>query len=205
MKQIDNKTPNFDTSQFTMLPMSHIELNEGQLPGLPPNPRGIKTKKFEKLKSNIERYPEMLVARSLLVYPLDESGERYIIIGGNMRYRAMAELKHIHAPAFIIPAETPVERLQAYTILDNGNFGDWDWDMLANEWPEDKLSDWGVPAPEGIGLDIDDWFDNVNADTSKRSEKNIILHLPDDLIEQRDEIKSCIESALSDYSGITIK
>lgn len=148
MEQIDEKTPQFDTSQFTMLPMSRIEPNEGQLPGLPTNPRQIRKKKFEKLKQNIERYPEMLIARSLLVYPLDESDTpQYIIIGGNMRYRAMSELHHTNAPVFIIPRSVPVERLQAYTILDNGDFGAWDWDLLANEWPEDDLDNWGVKIP----------------------------------------------------------
>nr|DAL02883.1 MAG TPA: ParB-like nuclease domain protein, cytoskeleton, bactofilin, CTP, CELL [Caudoviricetes sp.] len=164
MNKIDtsnDQSPQFDTSQFTMLSMSCIELNEGQLPGLPANPRGIKKKKFEKLKNNIAKYPEMLVARSLLVYPLDESGERYIIIGGNMRYRAMSELKHHDAPVFIIPRETPVERLLAYTILDNGDFGDWDWDLLANEWPEDDLNDWGVNVPKSKG-DGDDLSDQIN-------------------------------------------
>ncbi|MCM1166417.1 MAG: hypothetical protein NC401_10475 [Ruminococcus sp.] len=148
MSKTDNHTaPQFDTSRFTMMSMSRIELNEGQLAGLPANPRGIKQKKFEKLKKNIERYPEMLVARSLLVYPLDDDETQFIIIGGNMRYRAMLDLGHTNAPVFIIPRETPVERLMAYTILDNGDFGDWDWDLLANEWPEEDLNDWGVKIP----------------------------------------------------------
>lgn len=154
------KSPQFDTSQFTMLPMSCIALNEGQCPGLPPNPRSIKKKKFEKLKTNIERYPEMLVARSLLVYPLDDNGTRYIIIGGNMRFRAMTELKHENAPVFIIPRETPVERLQAYTLLDNGDFGDWDWDSLANEWDDLPLDDFGIKIPGKSGdADLSDRID----------------------------------------------
>lgn len=206
MEQIDEKTPQFDTSQFSMLPMTRIEPNEGQLPGLPKNPRQIRKKKFDRLKENIERYPEMMIARSLLVYPLDDTDTpQYIIIGGNMRYRAMSELHHTNAPVFIIPRSVPVERLQAYTILDNGDFGAWDWDLLANEWPEDNLNQWGIDTPEGIGLNIDDWFENLNTDGAKPTEKSIIVHLPDALIEQRDEIKSVIESALSDYEGIKIK
>lgn len=149
MKQNDDIMPWFDTSRFAMLPLSRIEPNEGQLPGLPSNPRQIQKRKFEKLKANIEHYPEMLVARSLLVYPLDDSDSpQYIIIGGNMRYRAMSELGHTEAPVFIIPRAVTVERLQAYTILDNNGFGDWDWDLLANEWQEDDLNDWGVNIPE---------------------------------------------------------
>lgn len=134
-----------DPRKLTMLPISQIELNDGQLDGLPKNPRSIKKEKFQKLKNNIEAYPEMLAWRSLLVYPLDNG--KYIIIGGNMRYRAMTELGHTEAPVFIIPKDTPVDRLQAYTIIDNNGFGNWDWDMLANEWPDDMLDEWGLDIP----------------------------------------------------------
>lgn len=137
--------PPIDPSKLTMLPMTEIELNDGQLEGLPANPRTIRKKKFDKLKANIKEYPEMLAWRSLLVYPLDNG--HYIIIGGNMRFRAMQELAHTEAPVFIIPKETPAERLQAYTILDNNGFGEWDWDLLANEWPEDMLDDFGLDIP----------------------------------------------------------
>ena len=135
----------FINKELTMLPLSQIEPNTGQLDGLPQNPRTIKKKKFEKLKANIEAYPEMLAWRSLLVYPIGNG--KYIIIGGNMRYKAMQELGHTEAPAVIIPVDTPVERLQAYTIIDNNGFGDWDWDLLANEWSDDMLDDWGLDLP----------------------------------------------------------
>lgn len=132
----------FINKELTMLPLSQIEPNTGQLDGLPQNPRTIKKKKFEKLKANIEAYPEMLAWRSLLVYPIGNN--KYIIIGGNMRYRAMKELGHNEAPVFIIPKETPIEKIKAYTILDNNGFGEWDWDLLANEWDADMLDDWGL-------------------------------------------------------------
>lgn len=205
MKETDKNAPKFDTSHFTMMSMSCIELNEGQLDGLPANPRGIKHKKFEKLKNNISKYPEMLVARSLLVYPLDDAGTRFITIGGNMRYRAMSELGHKDAPVFIIPRETPIDRLMAYTILDNGDFGDWDWDLLANEWPEDDLNDWGIETPGGTNVDIDDWFKNLDADESNaHSDSKIIVKIPEGLIPQRDEIIDAIKNSLADYDGVKI-
>ncbi len=160
-EQFRNNLPNLDTSQFVMLPMSRVEPNEGQLDGLPKNPREIKKKAFEKLKNDIAAFPEMLGWRCLLVYPLDESGERYIIIGGNMRYRALSELKVSDVPCIVIPRDTPVDRLQAYTILDNGDFGKWDWDLLGNEWNEQNLNDWGVNVPtKGDGeKDLSDRID----------------------------------------------
>lgn len=137
---MDDKTN--DERSITMLPMSAIEINNGQLKGLPKNPRLIKNAKYDKLKESITNYPEMLAWRSLLVYPLDNG--KYIIVGGNMRYRAMKELGHNEAPVFIIPKETPIEKIKAYTILDNNGFGEWDWDLLANEWDADMLDDWGL-------------------------------------------------------------
>lgn len=160
-EELKNRLPKLDTSQFTMLPLSRVELNEGQLPGLPKNPREIRKKAFEKLKNDIAEYPEMIGWRCLMVYPLDDNGERYIIIGGNMRYRALTELNVPEAPCIIIPRETPVERLQAYTILDNGNFGKWDWDLLANEWSEDDLNNWGVKIP-GKGDGEKDLSDRID-------------------------------------------
>lgn len=149
----------FINKELTMLPLSQIEQNTGQLDGLPQNPRTIKKKKFEKLKANIEAYPEMLAWRSLLVYPIGNN--KYIIISGNMRYKAMQELGHTEAPAVIIPVDTPVERLQAYTIIDNNGFGDWNWDLLANEWPDDMLDDFGLDVPTKGGQDKPDLSDKI--------------------------------------------
>ena len=130
------------STQVQMLPMSEVEVNAGQLQGLPANPREIRDEKFEKLKANIQRYPELLEYRSLMVYPMPNG--KHIIIGGNMRYRAMQELGYSEVPCVIIPAETPVEKLGAYTILDNNGFGKWDWDLLANEWSDFDLEGWGL-------------------------------------------------------------
>lgn len=190
-------------NDIRMLPLAKIELNEGQLPGLPANPRQIKQDKFDKLKKNIADYPEMLEWRSLLVYPLDSGN--YIIIGGNMRYRAMKELGHTEAPAVIIPKETPVEKLQAYTILDNNGFGQWDWDALANEWPEELLGDWGLDVfDRPTEMDIDSFFDE-NSGEEKGKNEHLTVVIPEDMTDRKAEIKSEIEAILADYSGVKIK
>lgn len=131
--------------QSVMLPLSKIEPNKGQIEGLPKNPRLIKDGKFEILKKSIEEDIEMTALRELLVI---EHNGKYVIIGGNMRYRAMKDLGIKEAPCKIIPADTDVERLKAYIIKDNAGFGEWDWDDLANEWCDEPLSDWGVDVWE---------------------------------------------------------
>lgn len=137
------KDTNF--TKIIILPLDDIEVNEGQLEGLPSNPRSITREKMELLKTNITDYPEMLSLRSLLIYPIDDG--KYILIGGNMRYRALKELGYTEAPCIIIPKETSIEQLKAYTIIDNNGFGKWSWDMLANEWDELQLVEWGVDLP----------------------------------------------------------
>lgn len=131
-------------AEFKEIKLSLIEPNEGQIAGLPANPRQITESKLEQLKKDIVDYPEMLELRGLMVYRHDD---KYVAIGGNMRYRAMKELGMETAPCVIIPDNTSVERLKAYAILDNNGFGQWDWDALANEWDENQLSDWGVDLP----------------------------------------------------------
>jgi ParB-like chromosome segregation protein Spo0J len=127
-----------------MLPIGLIEPNKGQIEGLPKNPRLIRDEHFKKLKKSIEDNPEMLYLREMLVYP--HQG-KYVVIGGNMRLMAMRDLKYTEAPCKVIPEDTTVEQLKAYTIKDNSSFGEFDWDLLANEWDADLLDDWGVDIP----------------------------------------------------------
>ena len=131
--------------QSVMIPLSKIEPNRGQIVGLPKNPRLIRDEKFEKLKKSISEDIEMTALREILVI---EHDGKYVIIGGNMRFRAMQDLGIKEAPCKVIPADTDVEKLRAYIIKDNAGFGDWDWDDLANEWCDDPLSDWGVDVWE---------------------------------------------------------
>lgn len=144
MKKQSDNTIRADV-MAVMLPLSAIEPNEGQLEGLPSNPRNITREKLALLKKSVQEHPDMLSLRGLLVYQLDNG--HYIAIGGNMRLKAMQELGYTEAPCVIVPKETPIEEIKAYSIIDNNGFGKWDWDMLANEWDENQLTDWGVDLP----------------------------------------------------------
>lgn len=120
----------------------------------------------------------MLALRELLVYQV---ADKFVIIGGNMRYRAMKELRYKEVPCKIIPAETTVEELKAYTIKDNNGFGEWDFDELANAWDASDLDDWGVDLPafeaeetqEELNAEEDD-FDETQDDIPTRCEKGDI-------------------------------
>lgn len=125
-----------------------IVRNTGQIAGLPANPRFIRDEKFNLLKKSIEENPEMLGLRELLVYPhTGELGTCYVVIGGNMRLEACKALGYKTVPCKVLDAATTVEQLKAYTIKDNAGFGEWDWDMLGNEWDSEQLTEWGVDVP----------------------------------------------------------
>ena len=101
-------------SRFVTIALGLLEPNEGQLEGLPANPRKISESKMDLLKANLQQYPEMLSMRGLLVYPLDNG--HYIIIGGNMRHRAMTELGYDSAPCIVKVRPRTAKRLQSSSL-----------------------------------------------------------------------------------------
>ena len=136
----DNNAPH-----YTELPIAQLEENKGQIDGLPANPRNIQPDKLAKLKRSILDNPEMLQLRGILVYP---HGDKYVVIGGNMRLRAMVELGMTSAPCVVIPSHVTADKLRAYTILDNSSMGEWDWQALQLEWDTAQLDDWGIDLPD---------------------------------------------------------
>lgn len=129
--------------EFQRIRLTDLEQNKGQVEGLPSNPREWTRTDLDHLITSIKETPELLEARGLIVYPHED---KYIILGGNMRFSALREMKEVDAPCYVMPEDTPIEKLREIIIKDNGAFGSWDYDMLANEWDDLPLSDWGVPA-----------------------------------------------------------
>lgn len=130
--------------------ITQLETNNGQIEGLPKNPRFIKDNRFKALVKSIEDAPEMLDYRTLLVVPHDK---KYVIVAGNMRFRACKELGYKELPCYVLPEETPAEKLMEYAIKDNVGFGQDDWDLLSNEWDTQELKDWGMELPEDFTKD----------------------------------------------------
>ena len=152
-----------------MIKTSSLEVNKGQIEGLPKNPRFIRDERYKALVKSIEDAPEMLKLRELLVV---EHGKKYVVIGGNMRLRACKELGYAEVPCKVLPADTPVAKLREYAIKDNNGFGEDDWDVLANEWDAEELQEWGMELPMDWGqepttnasnseIDVDDFSDKI--------------------------------------------
>tara|TARA_R110001599_G_scaffold225116_1_gene424280 strand:+ start:2493 stop:3227 length:735 start_codon:yes stop_codon:yes gene_type:complete len=109
----------------------------------PDNPRLIKDDKFHKLVKSIKEFPEMLKIRPIVV------NEDLIVLGGNMRLKACKEagLKEVH---IIKASEFTAKQQREFIVKDNVGFGEWDWDMIANEWDSEQLDDWGLDLPLGF-------------------------------------------------------
>ena len=121
-----------------------IKVNISQVKPNPKNPRVIRDGKFQKLITSIKEFPDMLNKRPLIVFT-DVDG-KYCVLGGNMRLKALNELKYTEIPV-IIADEWNEEQKNEFLIKDNVGFGEWDWDSLANEWDVEKLDDWGLDVP----------------------------------------------------------
>jgi len=112
----------------------------------PDNPRFIKGNKFEKLVKSIKEFPEMLDLRPIVV------NQDMIVLGGNMRLKACEEAGLKEVPIIFADNLTP-EQEKEFIIKDNSSFGEWDWDLLANEWETEKLIDWGMDIPDDWAVD----------------------------------------------------
>jgi len=125
----------------------------GEVKLSPYNPRVIKNDKFKKLMKSIMEFPEMLELRPMVV------DEDMIVLGGNMRLRACMELGIQEVPVVKAVGLTD-EQKKEFVIKDNAAFGEWDWDLLANQWEIQDLSDWGLDIPASyFDEDVEPQFD----------------------------------------------
>lgn len=131
-----------------------------QVKNNPNNPRLIKDDKFEKLVKSIKAFPEMLEKRPIVV------DEDMVVLGGNMRLKASKEagLKEV----WIDVAEGwSEEKKSEFIIKDNASFGEWNWDILANEWDNEQLNEWGLDVwqpSEDTFFDLDEETEDLETE-----------------------------------------
>ena len=149
--------------------LTDLELNKGQVAGLPSNPRQWTRGDLDKLIKSIEETPELLEARGLIVWP---HGGKYIIMGGNMRFSALREMNAVDAPCYVLPECTSIDKLREIVVKDNGAFGAWDYDMLANEWDDLPLAEWGLPSWVGTQEEDVDILQDLTIETGSKAGEN---------------------------------
>lgn len=137
--------------QIQFVPIELLEYNNGQIPGVPENPRTREDTKQRNLEKSIEELPEMTIARAALCFPYNG---RYVVIGGNRRLEAQRVLKRKEVPIIALPEDTPVDKLRRMALLDNESTGQTDWAKLAKDWSKDEIRAWNIETPKG-------WFNEA--------------------------------------------
>jgi len=164
------------------LPLSQIKPN-------PDNPRVIRDEKYRQLVKSLKEFPEMLWKRPIVV------DEDYVALGGNMRLKALEELKFKEVPVIVAEGWTEEQRKQ-FVVKDNVSYGEWDWDMLSNTWDAVQLNDWGlhvwVPEVDADYTVLDsDEFSGIDERVTKiaeSTERGIIINFPNDLYDEAYEL-----------------
>ena len=158
------------------------KINISQIKPNEHNPRDITPEKFDKLVKSIQEFPEMLEARPLVI------DENNVVLGGNMRLRALQKAGVVEIPVKQVNGWTEDQKKE-FIIKDNIGYGEWDWELLANQWDADQLEDWGLEVP-GFDLDSDNLGTEFSLpDGDKAPFQQITFTLAD---EQAEAIKDAI-------------
>lgn len=177
--------------------------NLGQIDGLPTNPRRWSPSDVDKLAKSLEETPELFEIRPIIAVPFED---KYIILGGNMRYEGAKQLGMSEVPCVVFD-DLSIDKMKEIVIKDNGSFGMWDNFMLDQDWGELPLADWGIPnyvKPEFDEEAINALFNQT--EEKKKDETAVIeVVLPAELSDLETEIREVIKAALDGYDGIVLK
>jgi len=150
----------------------------------PDNPRFIKDYKFDKLVKSIREFPQMLELRPIVV------NKDMVVLGGNMRLKA-CEAAGIEQVPIIFADNLTKQQQREFIIKDNSSFGEWDWDLLANEWDTDLLEEWGIDLP--VLLEEPDMDDLVDEPSNKPATMKITFDSPEQLQKAEIDIQELID------------
>ena len=143
--------------------MKTVKVKISEIKANPNNPRLIKDDKFAKLVQSVTEFPEMLEIRPIVV------NSDMIVLGGNMRLKACKEAK-IKELTVIVADSLTEEQQREFLIKDNVSGGEWDWNILANEWDAEQLTEWGLVIG-GFDTDLDYSDKNKEIDTDFEDQK----------------------------------
>jgi site-specific DNA-methyltransferase (adenine-specific) len=168
--------PQIDIIQSIQIPLAQIDNNVGQIPGVKENPREMTVMEFKKLKRSLQRDARYTAVCELKVYQYQG---RWVAIGGNMRLRAMIDLGWEKAPCKPLPDDTDAETLNRWILLDNANFGRWDFDKLANQWSEETLAEMNIDIPDTPDPETEEEAKDDNCDVEALKPKTPTTKLGD--------------------------
>lgn len=172
--------------EFRKIKLGRLELNKGQVHGLPANPRKWAKGDVASLAKSMEDTPELAEARGAIVYPV---GSVFVVLGGNMRVEAARQLGWQDLMCAVLPETTPVETLKAIVLKDNSSFGAWDVNLLKADWGEFEFMDIGIKLPDlppkGTRKAHDDGYDPsriLGRKTGPKTKRGDLIQLGDHLL-----------------------
>lgn len=179
------------------IPLSKLSLNTGQIEWLPKNPRQWTQEQIDNMVRSLDEDPDFMEDRPPLVVPHDG---RFIVFAGNERTDAEKRRKartELDCMVYTPETEEDQETIIRRAMKDNGHFGSWDWDTLANEWGDFPLGDWGVPAWDSEGsLGLGDGAGGGdNGDGKERKEKPEEIAAVEELLKEamRNNVREALE------------
>jgi hypothetical protein len=188
--------------QTTRIKLADLVPNTGQVPGLPSNPRQWTKSDIDRIAASLKETPELFEARPIIAVPHDG---KFVILGGNLRYEGARKNKDKDAPVCVIPEDTPVDKMKEIVIKDNGSFGAWDYDALANEWDDLALADWGVPAWSSPAEDFDPSALFEQSGEGMPKGEKITIEIPVEQVEHLEDIRAAVQVTLDGWTGCKVK
>ena len=149
----DAKTQKRESGKADKTTLQKISLEN--LSENPQNPRNIGDEDLQRLIKSIAEFPKMMELRPLIV---DNNG---VVLGGNMRLRALRELEYKQIPATWVKAADKLteDEKRRFVIIDNLQAGGWSWDQIIENWDTELLTDWGLeiefPEIEKLHIEFD--------------------------------------------------
>lgn len=160
-----------------ILKVTDLRQNNGQIQWLPKNPRQWTQTDIDKTAASIREDEDFLEDRPLLVVP---DGDKWIVFAGNLRLTAARKVGLKEVPCVVYEVNDPdgdYTTIKRRAMKDNGSFGSWDFDMLANEWDDLPLQDWGVPS----------WEDNTTEEETTPAQPDTVQ---DDFDEETEKVET---------------
>lgn len=208
--------------------LSQVKVNEA-------NPRTITDSKFQKLIDSLLAFPKMLEIRPIVVDSTmtalgGNMRYRALLSIAEMDAAALQErltnLKDVKKKpqaerdallnwwtawqkrqevGVVKASELSEDEQKQFIIKDNASFGQWDYDMLANEWDSAELEDWGVSLPVMDNMDIDSFFNGITDTEAKDKGDKITIFLSAELKDKKEDIAKLVKDVLSEYQGVSIE
>lgn len=179
-----------------------VHLNEGQIEGLPKNPRQWTQTDIDRIAKSLQETPELFEMRPCIVK--EQEGE-YYLLAGNLRYTGAKHNGDTTIPCIVVPADMSVDKMKEIVLKDNGTFGRFDFDALANEWDDLSLTDWGIPA-WGTKDEVDEnIFEQMLPSEDKEKDITISIIVPKELEDKVSDIKASLALTLEEWQGCEVK